>query len=53
MSVEAHVNALNTKKSSLDQAIMAESHRPNPDQVRISELKREKLRVKEQIDRFL
>jgi hypothetical protein len=49
MSMETHVNALTTKHATLDEIIHEEMHRPSPDHVKISELKRQKLRIKEQI----
>lgn len=45
----AHLSALETKHAKLDRRIAAESQRPLPDQVMIADLKRRKLRVKEEI----
>ncbi len=45
----AHLSALAAKHATLDQRISAESQRPLPDQVIIGDLKRRKLRVKEEI----
>ncbi|MBX3595529.1 YdcH family protein [Sphingomonas sp.] len=45
----AHLSALETKHASLDRKITAESQRPLPDQMIIADLKRQKLRVKEEI----
>lgn len=45
----AHLSALEAKHATLDRKITAESHRPLPDQIVIAELKRQKLKVKEQI----
>ncbi|ATY31611.1 YdcH family protein [Sphingomonas psychrotolerans] len=47
----AHFAALNAKHSTLDQRITAESQRPLPDQILIAELKKQKLRVKEELGR--
>lgn len=47
----AHISALTAKHSNLDQRIAAESQRPLPDQLRIAELKKQKLRVKEELGR--
>ncbi len=45
----AHITALEAKHASLDQRIVAESQRPMPDTVAIAELKKQKLRLKEEI----
>ncbi len=50
MGAQAEVISLSEKHASLDAVITEESQRPNPDFLRISELKREKLRIKEQIE---
>jgi hypothetical protein len=47
----AHHTALNAKHSTLDQRIAAEAQRPLPDQMLIAELKKQKLRVKEELGR--
>lgn len=45
----AHLSALEAKHASLDRMIAAESQRPAPDQIVIADLKRRKLKVKEEI----
>ena len=45
----AHLSALEAKHATLDRKISVESRRPMPDQMVIAELKRQKLRVKEEI----
>ncbi|TGX56174.1 DUF465 domain-containing protein [Sphingomonas gei] len=47
----AHFTALNAKHSTLDRKIAAESQRPLPDQILIADLKKQKLRVKEELSR--
>jgi hypothetical protein len=47
----AHHAALNAKHSNLDQRIVSESQRPLPDQILLVELKKQKLRVKEELSR--
>lgn len=47
----AHHQALQAKHTVLDQQIAAESQRPLPDQGLLAELKRRKLRVKEELSR--
>lgn len=45
----AHQQALTTKHATLDQRIAEESHRPLPDAAVLAELKKQKLRVKEEM----
>lgn len=47
----AHLSALSAKHSNLDRRIAAESQRPLPDQMILAELKKQKLRVKEELSR--
>ncbi|WP_084253228.1 YdcH family protein [Sphingomonas pituitosa] len=46
-----HFSALNAKHSQLDQRIASETQRPLPDQMLIAQLKKQKLRVKEEMQR--
>lgn len=48
----AHLVSLNAKHAELDAALVAETQRPMPDTIRITRLKREKLRLKEEIERL-
>lgn len=52
MSIESHISALQLKHRSLEQQIESELSRPAVDDVRLAELKREKLRLKEAITRL-
>jgi len=52
MSVEQHIEALRNKHAFLEDAIELENARPHPDDVRLHELKREKLRIKDEISNF-
>lgn len=52
MMQNPHFSSLETKHSVLDRRISDESHRPMPDQLLIAELKRQKLRVKEEMSRL-
>ncbi len=45
----AHISALATKHADLDARIVQEEQRPHPDMATLSRLKKEKLRVKEEI----
>lgn len=46
---QAHQTALELKHASIDRKIQAESTRPMPDAALLSQLKRQKLRVKEEM----
>ena len=52
MALSEHIDSLRAKHLRLDQAIDEEMHRPMPDQARITQLKREKLRLKEEIEKL-
>jgi hypothetical protein len=45
----AHLSALEAKHATLETRIADEQHRPIPDQAVLAELKRRKLRVKEEM----
>ncbi len=49
MQTDERLESLNDKHATLERAIEAENLRPHPDDIRISELKREKLRIKDEI----
>lgn len=51
MSPDSHRSSLLEKHRELDSHIEDESRRPAPDQARLTSLKREKLKIKEEIDR--
>ncbi len=46
----AHLASLTARHASLDASVAAETRRPLPDQVRLARLKREKLKVKEEVE---
>ena len=50
MIAEERLESLRERHATLDAAISEENQRPHPDDVRIHELKREKLRIKDQIE---
>lgn len=52
MTVAEHVEALRAKHASLKQAVEQENQRPHPDDLHVAELKREKLRIKDEIVRL-
>lgn len=52
MNDESHLSALVEKHHNLEGEIDTELHRPAPDQIRVTSLKREKLRIKDEINRL-
>ena len=52
MTTQGHIAALQEKHRKLDEEILKESAKSAVDHVRISELKREKLRLKDEITRL-
>ena len=48
----AHLASLAARHAALDASLSSEAQRPLPDQVRVTRLKREKLKVKEEISRL-
>ena len=49
MEADVRLDSLTNKHSELELAIEDESHRPLPDTLRMSQLKRQKLRIKDEI----
>ena len=45
----AHISALQSKHAELDARIEREEHRPQPDMTILAQLKKQKLKVKEEI----
>lgn len=52
MHSEAHLKALSLKHSHLEKNILDEEHRPAPDSMLLHNLKKEKLRLKDEIEHF-
>jgi len=52
MGSEKHIASLQDKHAELEQAIASENTRPSPDELLIQELKRQKLRIKDEIERI-
>lgn len=52
MASQEQLEALKAKHARLEQSIDEESHRPLPDTVQIHSLKREKLKIKDTINRL-
>lgn len=51
MSLLDRIESLKAKHAALDEAILSEAKRPAPNNTFITILKRQKLRIKEEIDR--
>lgn len=49
MAMKAHLETLNLRHQELEAAIASEMRHPSHDEIRINELKRLKLRIKDQI----
>lgn len=49
MTAQPRIDELKRRHAVLDEAIEGESHRPSPDQTVIADLKKQKLRLKEEI----
>lgn len=52
MAVSAHLETLHTKHTTLEGKIQAELRSPMPDNIRVSQLKKEKLQIKDTISQF-
>ncbi len=50
MALDARIRELGSRHQSLEQAIQDEMRRPHADDLRLRELKRQKLRLKEEIE---
>jgi len=50
MAVDARIRELGTRHQTLDKAIQDEMSRPSADDVRLRDLKRQKLRLKEEME---
>jgi hypothetical protein len=52
MALDAHVTELSDKHRVLEKQIETEMARPSADDIEISKLKREKLRIKDELERL-
>jgi len=52
MSLESRIDSLKTRHASLDRSIAEEDLRPMPDTDTLARLKRQKLRLKEEMERM-
>ena len=52
MSLTSHLDELKRKHQTLSNAVLAEQRAPGCDDLRVAELKKQKLRIKEEITRL-
>ena len=52
MTLDVHLSQLVDKHHRIDEAIQEEVHRPHPDDLLIADLKKQKLRIKDEIARL-
>ncbi len=52
MHIESHLATLSEKHQKLDQIILKEEHRPSPNSIMLHGLKKEKLKIKDEMERF-
>lgn len=52
MALKAHLSSLNTRHQELEALLSTEMKHPQPDDTKVIELKRLKLRIKDQIERL-
>lgn len=50
MSHEERIEALKARHEALEAEIVDESNRPHPDDIAVAELKKQKLRIKDEIE---
>lgn len=53
MSIQTHIDSIAEKRAQLKEKIAIESHRPSPDFVLITNLKKQNLALKEEMQRYL
>jgi len=53
MSQQERVQSLQSKHQALEEAINHENGRPHPDEIAIAELKRKKLRIKDELASYI
>ena len=52
MNLQSRIESLKIRHASLESRILDEDHRPQPDPRALTKLKREKLRLKEEMERL-
>ncbi len=53
MSLQDRIEALKQRHAHLENQVTEEFNRPHPDEARIAELKRQKLRIKDEIEQSM
>jgi hypothetical protein len=52
MSIDSHLSELVRRHQAIEEAIMAEENHPAADDIKVHELKRKKLQLKDEIERL-
>ena len=52
MNYDARIESLRSKKAGLEKALDTETKRPYPDPITVTEIKRQKLRIKDEIQHY-
>jgi hypothetical protein len=52
MSIDSHLNELVRRHQAIEEAILAETSHPAADDIKVHELKRKKLHLKDEIERL-
>ena len=52
MALSAHLKQLNNKHATLDEKILEELKHPAPDELLLTELKKQKLQIKQKISQY-
>jgi hypothetical protein len=52
MSIDSHLSELVRRHQTIEEAILAETNRPAADDIKVHELKRKKLQLKDEIERL-
>ncbi|GAB3437855.1 YdcH family protein [Insolitispirillum peregrinum] len=52
MGYDARIDSLRMKHAELDEVLVAEARRPIPDPAMLADLKRQKLRIKDELERI-
>ncbi|SIS39558.1 YdcH family protein [Insolitispirillum peregrinum] len=52
MGYDARIDSLRMKHAELDEVLVAEARRPVPDPAMLADLKRQKLRIKDELERI-
>jgi len=52
MSIDSHLNELVRRHQAIEEAILAEASHPASDDIKVHELKRKKLQLKDEIERL-